>query len=431
MNSSVVASPRRDALPLAPGQRRERSVRRRVGLTWGLLFLNTLTFYGATWNGLPLLVPIPHRIGQLITQGALLLALLLALSVNRRVLIRPNVFLCLLSLLVIAALAASIQPSGHVIGTLYRTFRLAGFVATLWLLTPWWGRRDMLLAKYHLTLLSIVVGSVLLGLLIAPGRALTGGRLSGTLWPMPPTEVADYAAVMIGLVAVLWLCGLRRGRRTFIMLALAGTVLLLTHARTELIGMMTGLLIAGLSLFTGNVRVRKVFAAGSVAASVGLIVFSGLVASWLARGQKGQQLTDLSGRTTVWSAVAGAPRSTLEAILGHGLSSKSFDGFPIDGTWITAYWDLGFLGVAICAMLLLFVYINAYLQPRSPQRALALFLVTYLLIRSVTETTLADASVNLLELALAASLLLPPLARGWPGKDSYLPPQEIFQGARW
>ncbi len=431
MNASATAvRARSGARSLVPSQDQESSIRRRVGLAWSLLFLNTLTFYGATWNGLPLLVPIPHRIGQLITQGALPLALLLVLSVNRRAFVRPNVFLCLLSLLVIAALAASIQPSGHVIGTLYRTTRLAGFVATLWLLTPWWGRRDMLLLKCHMTLLSTVVGSVLLGLLIAPGRALAGGRLSGTLWPMPPTEVADYAAVPIGLMAVLWLCGLRRGRPALIMLAAAGPILLLTHARTELIGMATGVLIAGLSLFTANARVRKMFVAGSVAVSVGLIVFSGLVTTWLARGQKQQQLTGLTGRTTVWAAVDGAPRSTLQVILGHGLSNKSFEGFPIDGTWPTAYWDLGFLGVAICAMVVLFVFTNAYLQPRSPQRALALFLVTYLLIRSVTETTLSDASVNLLELALAASLLLPPLGRSRPGRDSYFSPQETLQGTR-
>ena len=42
------------------------------------------------------------------------------------------------------------------------------------------------------------------------------------------------------------------------------------------------------------------------------------------------------------------------------------------------------------------------------QRALALFLVTYCLVASFTETGLSDASAYLLELALAASLLVPP-----------------------
>ena len=58
---------------------------------------------------------------------------------------------------------------------------------------------------------------------------------------------------------------------------------------------------------------------------------------------------------------------------------------------------------------MLFVLVlTAYFQPRGERRALALFLVTYLLVTSFTETGLSDASVYLLELALAASLLVPP-----------------------
>ena len=34
-----------------------------------------------------------------------------------------------------------------------------------------------------------------------------GGRLAGVLWGIPATEVAHYAAVLLGLVVVLWLCG--------------------------------------------------------------------------------------------------------------------------------------------------------------------------------------------------------------------------------
>ncbi len=401
---------------LPPAAALERSVRRRVGLAWGLLFLNVLTFYPGTWNGVPLLLPIPHRVGQLITQGALPAALLVALSVNRRRLIRPNVFLCLLSLIVVDSFLSGAHPGDtvHFIGTLYRTLRLAGFVGTLWLLTPWWGRRDMLLVKCQLAALSVVLGSVLLGLLVAPGRALSGGRLAGVFWPMPPTQVADFAAVAVGLVIVLWLCGLLRGSVALVVVLLAGLMLILTHSRTELIAMSAGVLSAGLGLFMSNARVRKFFAAASLAASGGVVVFSGLVTSWLARGEKGHQLTDLTGRTTVWSAVIHAQRDLFHSIVGNGLSNDSFNGFPIDSNWLAAYWDLGFLGVTICAALLLFVLICAYFQPPSPQRALAVYLATYLLVRSITETGLNDVTVNLLELTLAASLLVPPTTRRLP-----------------
>ena len=132
------------------------------------------------------------------------------LSLNRRGIIRPNVFLCLVSLLVLGAFLATMQPEHF--GTVYRTFRLAGYVAALWLLTPWWGRRDMLLVRCHLASLSVLIGSAVVGLVLAPGHALVGGRLGGALWPIPATQLAHYAAVLTGIVIILWFCGHMRGR---------------------------------------------------------------------------------------------------------------------------------------------------------------------------------------------------------------------------
>ncbi len=412
MNSSVaVFVPRRRVSVLGSAEAHRRSVRRRIGLAWLLLFLNTLTFYAGTWDGQPLVLPIPHRIGQVITQGALPVALLLVLSVNRRLLIRPNTFLALLSLLAIGALISGLgHPGGHIAGTTYRTIRFAGFVVALWLLTPWWGRRDMLLLKYQLTAMSIALGAVVLGFVLAPGRALSGGRLAGTIWPTPPTQVADFSAATLGLVVVFWLGGIVRGRLTLAVVALVGTLLVLTHSRTELIAMVAGIIVAGLSLFQAKARVRKFFATASLAASGAVVLLSGLLTSWLARGQEGRQLTGLTGRTAVWSAVIKAPRDIFQAIFGFGLSNDSFNGLPIDSNWLAAYYDFGFVGVALCTAMVLFVLTAACLQPRSPQRALALYLVVYLLVRSFTETGLSLASANLLDLTVAASLLLPSLA---------------------
>ena len=103
------------------------------------------------------------------------------------------------------AFVTALQPQHF--GTVYRTFRLAEFVAALWLLTPWWGRRDLLLVRCHLKALAVVLGSVLLGVLVAPSKALGAGRLVGVLWAVPATQVAHYAAIIIGLTAVLWFCG--------------------------------------------------------------------------------------------------------------------------------------------------------------------------------------------------------------------------------
>ena len=192
MSSSTVTVPlrlRRGVLRSRPAEATERWVRRRVGIAWGLLVLDVLPFTSRTWTGQALIIPIPSIVGKLITQGAMPAALLLAMSVNRRLLVRPNVFLCLLSLLIIESFLLILEPQ-H-LGTIYRTFRFAGFVATLWLLTPWWGRRDLLLVRAHLTTLLVVLGTVLLGIPIDHHTAFGEGRLGGAV--LAPSSAAGGA----------------------------------------------------------------------------------------------------------------------------------------------------------------------------------------------------------------------------------------------
>jgi hypothetical protein len=406
MNPSVATLRSRHGVPsLTSKEAREHSVRRRVAIAWGLLVLNALTYYGSALH-------VPGAVGKAITQGALPLALIVALSVNRRVVVRPNVFLCLLSLLVAEALLTSLQPQ-HV-GTVYRTFRFAEFVAVLWLLSPWWGRRDLLLVRSHLISLSIALGSVVLGLLVLPGHALSGGRLSGVLWDIPATEVAHYAAVTIGLVVVLWLGGNLRGKATLYVAAVGGALLLLSHTRTALIAMAAGLVVAGLSLIVVRARVRKFIATAGIIVSIGAVMAAGVVTSWLARGQDTQQLASLTGRTDFWTLVLNLPRTRFQEIFGFGLSNGSVNGLPIDSNWLVAYLQQGLFGVVLCAAMLLFLLVVAFFQPPSVERALALFLLTYSLVASFTQVGFATVTTYLLEITLAASLLVP-AAESRPG----------------
>jgi hypothetical protein len=332
------------------------------------------------------------------------MALLLALTVNRRVIVRPNVFLCLVSLLVVGAILTVLMPQ-H-IGTVYRTVRLAEFVAVLWLLTPWWGRRDMLLIHYHRIALWAIMGSVFLGVLVAPSTA-AGGRLSGVLWAIPPTEVAHYAAILLGLVVVPWFAGEMSGRYTLLVVVVTGVSLVLTHTRTALVAVVAGIIVAGMSLVVAKARVRKFFAIGGAVASIAIIALSSFITTWLARGEGTSQLSDLTGRTKVWGPLLAFPRDRFQEILGFGLSNSSFNGLPIDSNWLASYQEQGLWGVVICATILLFLLVTAYFQPRGVQRALALFLVTYCMVASFTEVGFTDASMYLLEIYLAASLLVP------------------------
>ena len=406
MSTSVAALRPGRGVPLPVAEARDRSVRRRIGIVWGLLVLNVMGYTGA-------LVHIPGAIGKGVTQGALPVALLVALTINRKIVIRPNVFLCLVLLLAAEAIVTALRPLAF--GTVYRTFRMVEFVAALWLLTPWWGRRDLLLVRCHLKALAVVLGSVLLGVLIAPSKAIGTGRLIGVLWAVPATQVAHYSAVIFGVTAVLWFCGQMRSRVTLVIVSVAGIILLLTHTRTALVAMVAGLLVAGLSLIVAKARVRKLFAASGAVAAIAIITLSGFLANWLSRGQGSSQLTNLTGRTAVWGPLLAAPRTKFQEIFGFGLSNDSFNGLPIDSNWLASYQAQGLFGVVTCAIILIFLLALAYFQPRGVQRALALFLVTYCLIASFTEVGFTGPSPYLLELTLAASLLVPSAARRNPG----------------
>ena len=397
MMSATALRPRPRVASLGSAEARARSIRRRVGVAWALLFFNTLTYSPGG------LLNFPSHIGKGLTQGALPLALLVALTANPKVRLRPNVFLCLVCLLVIDTVI-TVVAAPH-LGEIFRTVRLAGFVAALWLLTPWWGRHDMLLLRYQLRCLYVSLGFVLLGLLIAPGRARQYGRLSGMIWPMTPTQIAQYAAVAAGLTLLLWFARLLSGRATLAGVIFAAVILLLTHTRTALLSLVLGLLVAGLSLFTINARVRKVFATGVAAVVIGVATVSGVVTTWLARGQNAQSVASLTGRTSYWALVLNEPHTRFQEIFGFGLSNAGIDGLPIDSNWFSSYQQEGLFGVVVCAMILVWLIVAAFFLPRGVRRALVLFLVTYCTVASFTEDAFTNVSTYLLQLVVAASLL--------------------------
>lgn len=391
-----------------PAEARDRWERRRVGVVWALLILNTLTFFPSTYSGLPLVVPVPSSIGKSITQVALPVALIGALTVNRRMAIRPGMFLFLASLLVLEALLTTIEVDQ--LSNAYRTLRFVEFVVTLWLLSPWWGRRDLFLIRCHLISMYVVLGSVVLGILAAPSSALAQGRLEGVFWPNPPTQIAEFSAVTLGIVVILWLESLVSSRVALTVVLSASTILLLTHTRTALISLLSGVLVGGLSLFLANERVRNFFLSALAVAFIGTLTASGLVMKWWARGEFSYELYSLTGRSRIWAGLLKIPRDQFQMLLGSGLGGQGYLGYPIDNSWLVAYNEQGLISVAICAAMLLFLFVTACFRARGVRRALALFFVTYVATTSYTESGLSAPSMIFLYLTLAASLLLPPAA---------------------
>lgn len=374
-----------------------------VGVIWLLLVINTLGSQGAVT-----VVPIPRGVTQLVTMGALAVAFGLALLLNLRIKLRPSSYLLLMSMLVVLSIASSAQlESGY--GAFFRCGRYALFVATLWLLTRWW-HDPFSMVRHHIRAIGAVLLTVVAGLAIAPGKAMAvtyDGRLVGAIWPMTPPQIGMYSATMIGLTVLLWL-GNRTTRTSLIIVVLpALALLLLSHTRTATLALVAGLTVALISLASNSARARRIFTRAALTSGVAVLVLGPAILAWLRRGQDEEALSDLTGRQKVWDALLDWPRTTGEQLFGVGLTNKSFDGLPIDSSWLAVYHEQGLVGVAIVATMMATLLIVAVLRPPSLARAGALFLIFYCAIASYTEAGLGDASPYLLNLTIAAALLAP------------------------
>ncbi|MER6418079.1 O-antigen ligase domain-containing protein [Streptomyces sp. NPDC001137] len=389
---------------LSGAEPRPAATPRIIGIVWGLLVLNTLGSAGAKT-----IVPLPRSLIQMVTMGALVAAFTLALTVNLRVRIRPSAYVFTLTLLLVSSVISSANlESGF--GALFRCFRLALFVGTLWLLTRWWDG-GLTFVRHHIRMYFAVLGSVAAGLAVSPGAALPdlyGGRLVGALWPLTPPQIGQYAAVIIGLT-VLLLLGRRTDKKSAAVIIVPSLVLLaLTHTRTATLGLLVGLVLAIGSLMLTSAAARRFFTWAVLLATVAAVGFASMLQSWFLRGQSKENFSSLTGRAKVWDALLAAPRSTSEQLFGVGLGDKSFGGLPIDNSWLAVYNEQGLIGVTLVAVIIVVLGGVALLRPPSLQRACAIFLISYCAMASYTEAGLGDASPYLLHLALAASLLAAP-----------------------
>ena len=336
------------------------------------------------------------------------MAVVFVVLLNRDRIVRPNLFLTLFTFLALSSLTVSVHAV-YGLGTLFRAGRFCAFVAVLWLLTPLFGRPDRALLKWHVTCLVGVLSTVVLGFLVAPGHARqTDGRLAGQIWPIPPTQVGHYAAVLAGIVVVLGVCGVLRARIATLIAVPSVAVLLLTHTRTAVIAMIAGIVFAMLSVLTVRRRVRQALIVTLLLAILGATVLAPTLRSWFERGESSQLVGNLNGRRTVWDGLLNAPRTRTTQIFGIGLTNKSWAGLPIDNSWFATYQDQGLLGDALSAAILISLLLLALMRPRGPSVAVAVFLVVYCAIASFTETGLGDVSPYVLDLMVAASLLAVP-----------------------
>ena len=403
-------------------RKREGRVLRGVRLTWCLLFFNVLG------SGYSPILHIPHRVAQVLTQGALGAAVLVALWINPRLRIRSSLYLAVFAVLGVTSLMASVRFVS--VGTDYRALRILAFIGVLWLLTPWWGRRDLLLLRVQVGFLLGILGSAVAGIVLSPGAAFGGGRLGGAVWPIAATQLAHYAAELSGLAIVLWASQLSKRSTAAGMSVASFIILILTHTRTALLAEVLGVTVALVSLFTVRRRVRRAFAAFLMTVALVGVPLAPLAVTWLARGQSAGQLASLTGRTQFWSYVFAEHRNLTQRLIGDGISNGSINppastgavspgaGLAIDSSWVLDYQDQGIIGDMLTGLLFVVLLGSAAVAPSGPRKALALFLTIYCLVASFTEDGAGIASQYAMDMTLAASLLVPELHRRGRGRSS-------------
>ena len=124
------------------------------------------------------------------------------------------------------------------------------------------------------------------GALVAPGKAFSfDGRLSGVIWPVPATQVAHYAAVLLGSSVVLWMCRVITGRNAAVTVAIMGMVLVATHTRTALLAGVAGLVCASASLLLARSRARRTWLFGALTSVAATAIFASGLTAWLLRNQ--------------------------------------------------------------------------------------------------------------------------------------------------
>ena len=184
-----------------------------------------------------------------------------------------------------------------------------------------------MILRCQMRFLVVILASVVLGLLISPGKALPGGRLNGVIWPIWSTQVAHFAAEVVGLTVLLWLSRLMTGRRALMLAVPAFVLLLLTHTRTALLAMFIALLVAGFSLFPVRRHVRRAFAAVLIVVVAVGVPAAPYVSHYLARGRTASKF---GPHRSYQGLVGGAldSRPTTNLIFGSGLSNDAVNGSP-------------------------------------------------------------------------------------------------------
>jgi hypothetical protein len=228
------------------------------------------------------------------------------------------------------------------------------------------------------------------------GLMLSGGRLGGGIPPLSPNDIASLCGLpALGVLHEI-VHGRASGRLVAVFVGLSGLVLA-TGSRTAIFALTAAMVVVLL-----HVRRPPITLAAMVliAAPVifAIVAYTPTLDNMVNRGDSASLIT-LNSRTISWEAVLEIPFNTWERWLGSGLSVKQiavlgqyWDEQVFDSSWISVLAQAGLVGTMLLAV---WVACTSWDSLRTP--LLGTFTngaLLFILLRSVTENGLVDASVD-------------------------------------
>ena len=290
--------------------------------------------------------------------------------------------------LAVSTVGALLQGTGF--ATLVLAARIVLITVTVVVLVRAYPWPELLSA---LTTAMLVLAGV--GTLTGLGSLASSGRLYGGIPPLNANEIS--LLVGVPLVCLGWRC-VNRGARWWEVAAVPPLlgVVWLTGTRTGLAALL--LAFALLIVMTRRIPPALVVA-GVLCLPVLLFVafLTPVLSSYATRGDAAATLT-LNSRTVAWEAAVRYADTGTAQLFGSGLAVKEVPVSALyrneqilDSTWVSAIVQAGVLGTAVLAVMVVVTLARA-LMLDAPLRSLVFAVLTLLVVRSVLESGLFDAS---------------------------------------
>lgn len=399
-------------------------IRRYATLSWLALLVSILPWSFTQTGRITFIAKRPE---QVLVATSLGVAFYFAYKANSRFKLAHAWPVVLYSMLAIIALFPPLGGRAG-IGSLFRAVRFLLTLVLLLQLVPVLARDRYIPVRGAFVVMKVTVVSTLVTLAI--GLGFDGeGRLITQLPAFPAPGLAQWTSLFCFLLIFLMLNHSIPVRSGMAWLAASSLCLFLSHSRTPLVAGGAGFVAGLVAMFVSSQRARRFVSWVMFLVPVIALLFGPAVQAWFLRGQDQSQLSTLTGRTKAWAKVYAFPRDMYSRLFGVGLTDKSIEGLPIDSGYLSVYHEQGRVGVFV--MTLIFVVFLARIMSRRPSmaRAMALFLVVYVLIASYTETGIGDMSGYVLHLIMAMVLVVVPVVEP-PPVDPTAAPAPSGPGAR-